>query len=75
LANSVCLIKKSADYKYLSVLSYSQESVVSILGCKYEVKQKKIKQHETIGISNEVTDGVAKVRVHKGIVIVIRSRD
>ncbi len=75
LVNSVCLIKKSKDYKYLSILSYSQESVISILGCKYEVKEKKISRKETIGISNEVIARLGKVMVYKGIVIVVRSRD
>ncbi|MDO8451458.1 MAG: thiamine diphosphokinase [bacterium] len=68
-------ISPSSRFRYISILPFTPTIVVTLAGCTYNVKQKKITQGETIGISNEVTQGGGIITIHEGVAVVFRSRD
>ena len=75
MCNSGIKLEKSSRFPYLSIIPYSSEAVVSIRGVLYEIKNKKIKKGQTIGISNEITERSCRISVNKGTVIIVRSSD
>lgn len=68
-------VRQKRDFPYVSFISLSSSSVLSLSGFKYPIFQKDIKKGETIGISNELINNKAYIKVHKGKVLMIRSRD
>ena len=75
LVESSASVQKSNDYKYLSVIPFTQSAVVSISGCRYNVDNKVIKRGETVGVSNQIAEKTAKIEVKEGIIVLVRSRD
>lgn len=75
LVESSVSVKKSNNYKYLSVVPFTKRAVVSIGGCRYNVGEKVIKRGETVGISNQIIAHKANIEVKKGTIMLIRSRD
>lgn len=75
LIDKSCLIPKIKKYSYFSVLSYTKESVVTITGSKYDIKEKLIQQNQTIGVSNEVVGKQCRIDAIKGTILLVRSRD
>jgi thiamine pyrophosphokinase len=75
LLESQCKIEKTRQYPYLSLLPFTDEIIVSIQGCAYDLIKRKIVQGESIGVSNEIKKSEAYIHVHQGIALVIRSRD
>lgn len=79
--NEICLIEKTMKlmrnkhYKYLSLLSVTENSVVSLSGFRFNLKNKIIRRGSTMGISNEFKSTTGKITVHRGKIILIRSRD
>ncbi len=62
------------DQRYsLSVLSLSDESIISIKGTKYEVTDAKITADFPIGQSNEWEEDTAEIKVSSGTVMIITS--
>ena len=68
-------VKRKDKFKYLSVLAYSSTAVVSVSGCRYNLLRKKIVRSASLGISNEIVDKTGEVNVHKGLILLIESRD
>ena len=62
-------------YRYLSLLPVTDSISVTLKGLVHSIKNEIIHRGQSLGISNEFTDKEATVEVHKGIVLVIRSRD
>jgi thiamine pyrophosphokinase len=75
LCNSSTDVAQLKEYRYFSVLSFVEKSVVSIQGAKFPLDHFPIVPGQTIGVSNEITGKTARVIVHKGTVVVIQSRD
>lgn len=79
--NEICLIEKTTEltrntyYKYLSLLSVTENSVISLVGFRFNLKNKILRRGSTMGISNEFKSTTGKITVHKGKIILIRSRD
>ena len=48
---------------------------MTLEGLKYTLRNKKILLGESIGISNEQISEFAKVKVKKGILLVVKSKD
>lgn len=63
------------EYRYVSVLSMTKTARVSLRGFAYDARLVTLHRSSTIGISNEVKGKSAMVNVHRGKVILIRSRD
>ena len=59
---------------YTSLFSYTNKSVLTIDGLKYNVKRKTITNKFPLGIDNETTNTSATIKIHKGIVILIISK-
>ena len=68
-------LSKSPHYTFFSVIPVSKSAVITIEGAKYDLKNKKIFQGQTIGISNEIEKGNCLISVRGGKIILIRSRD
>lgn len=79
--NEICLIEKTTEltrntyYKYLSLLSVTENSVISLVGFRFNLKNKILRRGSTMGISNEFKSTTGKITVHTGKIILIRSRD
>src|SRR3989338_8261607 len=69
------IIYKDKKYNYLSLISYTDHAVVSISGCRYNISKKTLLKGSSLGVSNEIIDGAAQIDVHRGILIMIQSRD
>jgi len=75
LLSSRRTIKYSSRYRYVSLLPYTGSVTVSLRGFKYPLVRAVLRRGSTRGISNEMTGKEASIRVHEGIVVVIRSKD
>jgi thiamine pyrophosphokinase len=68
-------------YRYASVIPVSDSISVSLVGFKYNITRKTIRRGQTIGISNEITGRPdcagrqAEITLHRGIALIIQSRD
>lgn len=71
--NDELLIKENIN-GYISLFSYTNKSVLTIDGLKYNVKRKTITNKFPLGIDNETTNTSATIKIHKGIVILIISK-
>lgn len=69
------IIIDDSEYKYFSVFSYSDTSVVSIENAYYPLNCYKMHRLDQIGQSNHFKDGEVKISVQNGILIVIQSND
>lgn len=59
---------------YFSVLSLTDESVISIRGTKYELNESVIVRSFPIGVSNEFSGKYAEIELSKGKVLIIYSK-
>lgn len=59
---------------YFSVLSLTDESVVSISGTKYELQDSVIARSFPLGVSNEFVKEYAEIELSKGKVLIIYSK-
>lgn len=75
IVRQTAIVEKSAQYKYVSLLSLTDQSTVTLKGFVYDIANYTIKRGQTIGISNEIKKGKGEVTVHQGRVLVIQSRD
>ena len=75
LENSKKTIEKSDGFKYVSFISLTDFSTLSLTGFKYNLIHKKIKRDDTLCISNKQKDSKAQIKVFSGKILMIRSRD
>lgn len=74
--DNIVLYKNKVHGSYLSLLPYTdQETVVTLSGFKYPLEKGHLFLGDSLGISNEIVDEVATIRVHSGIVLVVESND
>lgn len=62
-------------FKYFSILSLSERSVLSSDGLKYRLDGTTLTRDFPLGVSNEILKGVADVTVLQGLVLVSYSKD
>lgn len=75
LVDDVLLLDKN-EKKYISVVPITNDGVVvSLFGFKYPLDKYLIGFSETIGVSNEILDERAKVKIHSGEALVFVSKD
>lgn len=75
LLDGFCELARDATYRYLSVIPVTRSATVTIKGVKYPVAGRIFERGSTLGISNEIAASSASIFVHKGKILVIRSRD
>ncbi|MBP2025856.1 thiamine diphosphokinase [Peptoniphilus stercorisuis] len=63
------------DYKYLSLISLSDYLIYSTIGMEYETDHLKIYRYSARGVSNEIKEKSAKINIHFGKGLIIKSRD
>ncbi len=64
------------DKKYISIISLSHESIFSTEGMAYEVKRISIfRENPGLGVSNEIIKERASIKIHRGKVFIIKSKD
>lgn len=82
--NEICLIdseavfEKNAHFKYLSFLPYTDRvSGITLEGFKYPLNEYCMEKGVMpgFGVSNEITDAQARIKVDKGVLFCIRSCD
>lgn len=66
---------KSGRHPFISFLSLTGSSVISLFGFKYPLFKKKIFRGDTLCISNEIVSQEAKIIVYEGKVLIVRSKD
>ena len=70
------LLEKMADWKYVSFLSYTDQTQgITLKGFVYNVENFTLKKGSTRCISNEICDEKAAVSFTNGLLYCIRSRD
>ena len=77
MIDSCVEIKKEEQFgSFLSVLPVKGDAKgVTLEGMKYPLQNADIACFSSLGVSNEITDEVAKVSVEQGVLLVIESRD
>lgn len=68
-------ITVNKNYRYISFISLSDFSTLTLVGLKYPLKKRVIKRGDTLCVSNEIIAKRGNVEVIKGKVLMIRSRD
>ncbi|MCL4360399.1 thiamine diphosphokinase [Patescibacteria group bacterium] len=69
------ILERSGRYRYISFLPLSRSAVITLRGFRYEVAKHNVTRPSTLGISNEFSGKKARVTVHKGTVLAVRSSD
>lgn len=59
---------------YLSLIPFFGDANVSVSGVKYSLQNHKMQMGDTLGISNEFTDSIAEINVHRGLILVLECR-
>lgn len=67
--------KRESEYKYFSLICYSEKAVISINGAEYPLDKFNMTNKFPIGISNEFNSNEVTVTLDSGEVIFIRSKD
>ncbi len=77
LSNKAFTLKKSNLYgKYISFIPLtSSVKNLSLTGFQYPLRDYELTIGKSLGVSNEVTEDVAKVAFSDGVLIVIESKD
>lgn len=66
---------RNSKYKYLSILSLSDKSVVSASGLKYPLNNTLLNRCFPLGISNEFLEDFSTITVHQGTILITYSSD
>ncbi|OGG01609.1 thiamine diphosphokinase [Candidatus Gottesmanbacteria bacterium RBG_16_52_11] len=75
LADGYLTIADDPVYRYLSVIPYTRRISVTLSGVKYPVRRRTMMRGLSVGVSNEITARQARITVHSGKAVIIRSRD
>ena len=69
-------IEKNKQYgKYVSIIPVCKNNKITLEGFKYPLKDYTFEGFNTLGISNEIVDDIAKITVNEGQYIVMESKD
>lgn len=70
----VARLNKNSSFPYVSILPIAGGATVSLSGFLYNITKKRISSDFTLTISNEIRKSGATISVHRGVVLVIRSK-
>lgn len=68
-------VHKSQTYRYISFFPLFDRASVTLTGFRYNVSRRVFVSGSSLGVSNEIIASPAKVVVHDGTLLMIRSRD
>lgn len=75
-ADGIHIIRKDSQYgRYVSIIPMSENVSLSLEGFKYTLDNYELKQGLSICQSNEVEDEQGIIKVHKGLIIVLETKD
>ncbi len=63
------------EKKYFSLFSLTENSEISISGAKYNIEHARLDFASSLGVSNEILDDAADIKIHSGKLLVILSND
>lgn len=63
------------NFQYISIIPISDNVIFTSQGLKYEVNHLEIRRGDPRGISNEISKLEAIIQIHKGIALIIESKD
>lgn len=66
---------KKDVYKYISIFSLEDSTILSLEGFKYNLDSYHMKRLDPLGVSNEVIEAEAKIKIASGRVLIILSKD
>lgn len=76
VTGDVYLTRERVDGRYLSLLPFGGPAEdLTVRGVKYPLEHFCMEPHNSLGVSNEVTDEVAEIHVGKGQILMILSHD
>ncbi|HDG1497206.1 TPA: thiamine diphosphokinase, partial [Staphylococcus aureus] len=68
-------VEKDKSYPYISFIPMTDDVELSLAGFKYNLARQMLNIGSTLTISNEIESLQAKVTVHDGLILQIRSTD
>lgn len=68
-------LHKSQTYSYVSFFPVDSRATVTLTGFRYNVSRRVFMSGSSLGVSNQILSSPAKVIVHDGTLLMIRSRD
>lgn len=63
------------SFPYVSIIPISEAVEISLTGFIYNLNHKRINNYTSIAVSNQIKNNKATISIHKGVALVIRSRD
>lgn len=74
--DSITLVKNKAYGKYISLIPLTNTvDGLTLKGLKYPLNNASLSIGSSLGVSNEIVDDLATIKLKEGILIVIESRD
>jgi thiamine pyrophosphokinase len=68
-------LDRGEDYRYVSLIPYGGDvKGVTLRGFEYGLTERDFSVSDTIGISNEIKDSKAKIKIDSGYMVLLRSR-
>lgn len=68
-------LHKSQTYRYVSFFPFNDRATITLTGFQYNVSRRVLVSGSSLGVSNEIISSPAKVVVHDGLLLMMRSRD
>ena len=75
LVSGFVSLHKSQTYKYISFFPFHDRASVTLSGFRYNASRRVFVSGSSLGVSNEIISSPAKVVVHDGMLLMVRSRD
>lgn len=73
-ANKSLTLDKS-NYKFISIFSLSDNTILSLNGFKYNLNKYKMLEDDSLGISNEIIDNYGNIDIISGRILIILSKN
>ena len=67
-------IKRDDKYKFISIFSLHDNTIISLDGFKYNLNNYNLKIDDPLGVSNEIIEDFGKIKLN-GRIMIIRTRD
>ncbi len=68
------IILKKDNYKFISLFSFDNNTIISLYGFKYYLNNYNLKENDPLGVSNEIVLDEAKIKLN-GKIIIVKTKD
>ncbi len=68
------IILKKDNYKFISLFSFDNNTIISLYGFKYNLNNYNLKENDPLGVSNEIVLDEAKIKLN-GKIIIVKTKD